>query len=104
MSLRITTWTDLQYGGTYAVEIDEQDSVVRAAGPLHHGDSRDPDSLRGWIDNNFDASGDGAWVQARRRLGHFGSLVYSLLDCDHCDKCAAWAVGWHAWWAGGSRH
>lgn len=69
-----TTWTATSKGGgTYAVEIDEDDVVIRAAGPLHHSDPRDAESLAAWIGNNFFAAVDGAWIEARRHEGHFGS-------------------------------
>jgi len=57
-------------GETYAVErIDGR--IVRAAGPLHHADPTDEESLAAWITNHSDtADDDGDWL--RRAVEHGG--------------------------------
>tara|TARA_Y100000310_G_scaffold139505_1_gene138836 strand:- start:374 stop:580 length:207 start_codon:yes stop_codon:yes gene_type:complete len=51
-------------GETYAVEIDPAGHLVRAAGPLHHTDPTDQDSLYEWIVNaGPDAETDAAWLR-----------------------------------------
>lgn len=59
------TYTTIQHpksGEVYAAQLDRDGHILRAAGPLASTDSRDPDSLRDWIDNSFDADEDGAWL------------------------------------------
>lgn len=38
-------------GEVYAVERDADGRITRAAGPLHHEEPTDPDSLRDYLDN-----------------------------------------------------
>lgn len=52
-------------GDTYACEIDETGTIVKAAGPLAFDDRTDEDALDGWLSNNFEtAEADGAWLEA----------------------------------------
>lgn len=51
-------------GETYACEIDEAGTIIRAAGPLPYKDATDEDSLYGWISNAEDAEADAEWLEA----------------------------------------
>lgn len=64
------TYTTIQHpvsGETYAVELGPEGQLARAAGPLHHTDATDADSLRAWIDNQpgDDAREDAAWLRGQ---------------------------------------
>lgn len=51
-------------GETYACEIDEDGTIIRAAGPLYHKDATDEDSLYSWISNADYPTITGQWLQA----------------------------------------
>lgn len=63
MTTEITTATHPTSGDTYAVAITDG-VITRAAGPLHHADETDAQSLYEWLSNNADtAAADGEWLQ-----------------------------------------
>lgn len=51
-------------GEIYAVEIGDDGQIARAAGPLHHSDSREPDDILAFLDNQQaeDTRQDAAWL------------------------------------------
>ena len=60
-------YTTIQHprtGEVYAVEIDDDGQIVRAAGPLYWTDPRDSDSLQDIIDNQIGdtARDDAVWL------------------------------------------
>lgn len=59
-----TTVSHPTSGETYAVEI-HNGLIVRAAGPLNHGDTVDDDSIESWLSNSSEsAEARGTWLQA----------------------------------------
>lgn len=56
-------------GEIFAVELDASGEIIEAAGPLHHADARDEDSLSGWLANNLDAREDGVWLRNELSAG-----------------------------------
>lgn len=52
-------------GEVYAVELDDESRIIRAAGPLHHSDPTDTGSLQDYLDNQVseDVEMDAAWLQ-----------------------------------------
>ena len=58
-----TTIKHPKSGETYAVEVDDLGSILGAAGPLHHSDPTDPESLAAYLANHSDtATDDARWL------------------------------------------
>lgn len=58
----VTAMRHPKSGDLFAVEVDDDGQVVRAAGPLHHALPDDEQTLREWLDNAPDADLDGEWL------------------------------------------
>lgn len=64
MKTHYTTRNHPRSGDTYAVEIAEDGTIVRAAGPLYYEEPVSPENLREWIFIHWDtAADDGAWLE-----------------------------------------
>ena len=63
------TYTTIKHpvsGETYAALLTADGRIAGIAGPLHHSDATDEDSLAGWIANATEAEEDAEWM--RREL------------------------------------